>query len=239
MNVVISQPMFFPWVGMFEQIRSADIYVDYNDVQFSKGSFTSRVQIKTVNGVKWLSVPLKKFNLGDCINEVMIDAKQDWKSQHLRQLNQAYASSQYYRDMLTLVEKVYDQPHQTIGQLAHHSMIACCAYYGLDKDTKFVDVRDLQISGKSSVRVRDIVKRLGGSCYITGLGAKKYLDHELFEASGVRVEYMNYKKLPYFQLHHGFTPYVSLLDLIANTGPDGFQYICSKTIYWKDLFRNI
>ena len=47
--VVISQPMLFPWVGMFEQIRLADVYVHYTDVQFSKGSFVNRVQIKTAD----------------------------------------------------------------------------------------------------------------------------------------------------------------------------------------------
>ena len=36
MNVVISQPMLFPWVGMLEQVRLADSYVHYSDVQFSK-----------------------------------------------------------------------------------------------------------------------------------------------------------------------------------------------------------
>lgn len=239
MNIVISQPMFFPWVGIFEQIRIADIYVDYNDVQFSKGSFTNRVQIKTAYGVKWLSVPLARFNLGDRINEVQVDTKQDWKHQHLRQLSQAYESAQYRKDMLALVEQVYEQPHVTIGQLSHNSMIACCTYYGLHNDRKFVDVRDLRIQGKSSERVRDIVARLAGSRYITGLGAKNYLNHDLLESSNIRVEYMNYRKMPYPQLHGAFTPYVSLLDLIANTGPHGLEYICSKTIYWRDFIRDV
>ena len=56
-RVVISQPMLFPWVGLFEQIRAADVYVHYDDVQFSKGSFTNRVQIKTARGPRWLTVP--------------------------------------------------------------------------------------------------------------------------------------------------------------------------------------
>lgn len=239
MNIVISQPMFFPWVGMLEQIRIADIYVDYNDVQFSKGSFTNRVQIKTANGVKWLSVPLAKFNLGDRINEVQVDTKQDWKHQHLRQLSQAYESAQYRKDMLTLVEQVYEQPHVTIGQLSHHSTISCCTYYGLHNDIKFVDIRDLRIQGKSSERVRDIVAGLAGSRYITGLGAKNYLNHDLLESSNIRVEYMNYKKMHYPQLHGAFTPYVSLLDLIANTGPHGLEYICSQTTYWRDFIRDV
>ena len=239
MNIVISQPMFFPWVGTFEQIRIADVYVDYNDVQFSKGSFTNRVQIKTPYGVKWLSVPLAKYSLGDRIKDVQIDTKQDWKHQHLRQLSQAYESAHYCKDMLTLVEQVYEQPHATISQLSHHSMIACCTYYGLHNGKSFVDICDLRIQGKSSERVRDIVAELGGTCYVTGLGARNYLNHDLFESSNIRVEYMSYKKLPYQQLHGAFTPYVSLLDLIANTGRHGIEYICSKTTYWRDFIGNV
>ena len=67
-TVVVSQPMFFPWVGMFEQIRLADAYVHYTDVQFSKGSFVNRVQIKTADGFRWLTVPLKNVALGQNID---------------------------------------------------------------------------------------------------------------------------------------------------------------------------
>ena len=75
MKAVISQPMYFPWVGMFEQVRLCDIFVYYNDVQFSKGSFTNRVQIKAPNneGFKWLTVPLKDLKLGSLINKTYIN----------------------------------------------------------------------------------------------------------------------------------------------------------------------
>jgi len=236
MNIVISQPMFFPWLGMLEQIRLADIYVNYDDVQFSKGSFTNRVQIKTAYGIKWLSVPLQQFKLGTTINKVQLYMKHNWKELHLRQLRQAYASAKYCKDMLSLVEDVYEKEYQTIGQLAHHSTLTCCSYYGLNKYTRFLDVADLQTRGASSERVLNIVSSLSGSSYITGLGAKNYLNHALFDESNISVKYMNYRRLPYPQLHGDFTPYVSVLDLIANTGPNGINYICSDAIYWKEFF---
>ena len=238
MNVVISQPMFFPWAGMFEQIRLADVYVHYGDVQFSKGSFTNRVQIKTAQGSKWLTVPLQQFSLGQVIDEVLLDTHSNWRRQHLAQLKQAYAAAPYCKDMLALVESVYQQPHITIGQLSRDSMAACCRYYGLDVGRRFIEIGSLGIGGASSQRVRDIVKVLGGTRYITGHGARHYLDHQLFEDARIRVEYMDYQKRPYPQLHGEFTPYVSLLDLIANTGPQGIDCIVSGTHYWKDFLKN-
>lgn len=238
MNVVISQPMFFPWVGMFEQIRLSDICVHYGDVQFSKGSFTNRVQIKTEQGIKWLTVPLQNLSLGQAIDEVGVDTRTDWRKQHLDLLRQAYAAAPFRNDMLALIESVYAEPADSIGRLSKLSMEACCRFFDLDAERRFMDVRELDIGGSSSQRVLDVVKAVGGTRYITGLGARNYLDHQLFEDASIRVEYMDYQKIPYPQLHGEFTPYVSVLDLVANMGKEGIGCISSGTIYWKDYLRN-
>ena len=49
-NVVISQPMYFPWPGFLAQMALADIFIWLDDAQFSKGSFTNRIQI---NSLTW------------------------------------------------------------------------------------------------------------------------------------------------------------------------------------------
>ena len=69
-TVVISQPMYFPWVGMLEQMALADVWVHLDDAQFSKGGFFNRVQIKTTDGTPWLTVPLAENKLGQPLNEI-------------------------------------------------------------------------------------------------------------------------------------------------------------------------
>jgi hypothetical protein len=238
MKVVISQPMFFPWVGMFEQIRLADIYAHNGGLQFSRGSFTNRVQIKTAQGIKWLTVPLQDVSLGQVIDEVKISTRTNWRVQHMGILKQAYLEAPYCKDMLALVDSVYQQQVNSIGILSRLSMEACYNYFGFDAERRFIDIRQLEIGGSSSQRALDMVRSLGGTIYITGLGARNYLDHQLFEDAGIRVEYMDYQKRPYPQLNGEFTPYVSILDLIANTGKEGINWIQSGTVYWKDYLKN-
>lgn len=238
MNIVISQPMFFPWVGLFEQIKLATTYVHLCDVQFSKGSFSNRVQIKTPKGVKWLTVPLRDFSLGQSIIDTKIDSRKQWKVTHIDMLKQAYSTAPYCNDMIKLVESVYSRDVDSIGMLSTLSIEAICNYFDLVAERNFVDVLELRISGSSSQRVLDIIKTLKGTTYITGLGARNYLNHQLFEDAGIRVEYMDYQKIPYPQLYGEFTPYVSILDLIANTGKNGINWISPKTIYWKDFLKN-
>ena len=78
--------MFFAWVGMLEQIKLCDEYVFYNDVQFSKGSFVNRVQLKLPEGSRWMTVPIQKFSLGQRIIELQPHNGIEWQSQHLDQL---------------------------------------------------------------------------------------------------------------------------------------------------------
>ena len=230
--------MFFPWVGMFEQVRLADVFVHYSDVPFSKGSFVNRVQVKTAQGVVWMTVPLLNQRLGQSICEVRINYQKDWCHKHRELLRQAYARTPYQKDMLKIVDSVYSEQHATLDELSKASIAAVCGYLGFDKSRRFVDIQQLDISGNRSQRVLDTVLALDGDTYTTGLGARNYLDHKLFEAANVRVNYMDYRKTPYPQIHGEFTPYVSILDLITNTGGDSGDYINSETIYWKEFLQN-
>ena len=56
-SVVISQPMLFPWPGLFEQLALADVYIYLDDAQFSKGSHTNRIQVKWRDTMKWMTIP--------------------------------------------------------------------------------------------------------------------------------------------------------------------------------------
>ncbi len=235
MRIVISQSMYFPWVGFLEQMSLADVFVVYDDVQFSKGSFTSRVQAKTAAGSRWLSVPLRNLRLGQRIDEVLVDESEDWRSCQRGILRQAYADAPFAKEMLRLFDDIVEPPAQSIGELALRSMRGLQAHFGLNPTLRIVRAPDLGIGGSGSERVLNIVRALGGSEYITGHGARKYLDHAAFERVGIAVSYMQYRCLPYPQLHGPFTPSVSALDLAANCGPAGAQYIQPATISWSNF----
>src|SRR5438874_4222167 len=102
-TLVVSQPMFLPWVGLFEQVRLADVFIHYDDVQLPQGrSFMSRVQIRTSNGVSWLTAPVDRARSGKLLNQVMLFEQQDWRSKHLRTIRHAYAKAPHFSRMLEI-----------------------------------------------------------------------------------------------------------------------------------------
>ena len=119
-KIVILQPMFFPWIGVFEQINLSDLYIHYDDVQFPKGKsrkiFINRVQIKGASGTQWLTVPVLRKGT-QLINQVIIDDSQNWRDKHLKTLKQNYSKAPYSEEMFDIVRTAYSLKTDRLSEL--------------------------------------------------------------------------------------------------------------------------
>ena len=231
--VVISQPMLFPWPGFFEQMKLAEVYLWLDDTQFSKGSFSNRIKVN-VDGVgKWLTIPLMKKGSFQSINE--LQEASDFRSTHMMMIKTAFKGAPFAREAIQIAEEVYTNTN--ICDLLIASAEVPARWLSLGADQKRAKTSSLGVDGKSWQRVLDLVKSVDGTIYITGHGAAGYLDHTAFEMSGVHVEYMNYSKTAWPQKADDFNPYVSILELIAQTGPEAINYLKPMTIPWAEFTR--
>jgi hypothetical protein len=228
-TVVISQPMLFPWPGFFEQRMLADVFIHLDDAQFSKGSFTNRVQLKAPGGRTWLTVPLAGRGSFRPIRE--LDGVGDWRTRHRTLLARTIAGAPYAADALAQLDAAYAKPRLVDALIA--SIEAPAGYLGLKRPETIVRASELGVTGASWQRVLALVEDVGGTRYVTGHGAAGYLDHAAFEARGIAVEYMDYSLTPWPQRHGAFSPHVSVLDLIADLGPAGREVLQPKTTGWR------
>lgn len=241
LRLVISQPMFMPWRGMFEQIRLSDQFVFYDDVQLPLGGgkgrgFSTRVQIKTARGSEWLTLPVHRAGQGkQRINEARF-VHMEWKAEHLKKISQAYRQAAYFDEVYeTVVEPIYAVETASLCEFCVSSTRKLAAVLGLSRGWRMSSGLQVEHGANASERVLKICKRLGATEYISGLGAMQYLDHAIFDAGGVRVRYMDYEFPRYPQLHGDFTPYVSIIDMLFCIGFAATSAsLRSDARYWKD-----
>ncbi len=232
-RVVISQPMYLPWAGFLAHLSLADVVIWLDDAQFSKGSFTNRIQIPKPTGVGWLSIPVVK-SLGKQHIKDLEAAQIDWFKSHSSALETCYARSMYYDEIASIIGNI--QAAQTLCHSIISSSESLLKAAGVDHKQTTLKSSEMGISGSSSERVLNLVKAVNGTEYITGLGAKNYLAHDLFEDAGIDVKYMNYDVLPWPQQTPEFTPYVSALDLVANVAPENRKaHLNPKTNDWRSV----
>ncbi|MBY3185264.1 WbqC family protein [Rhizobium laguerreae] len=232
--VVITQPMLFPWPGFFEQLMLADSYIYLDDIQFSKGSFTNRIQLLRGSDRCWMTVPLAGKGTFQKISDLQA-VGDEWKKSHRELLRQSLLGAPYINDALSIFDKAYNQ--SSLIDLVIASIEEPARYMGIGPNRKISRTSDMEIPGTSWRRVLDIVLRAGGDEYLTGHGAANYLDHNVFDAEGVQVKYMNYSRTTWPQPCGASTPYVSILDLIARMGPEARNCLIPATVAWQDFLK--
>ena len=231
------QPYYMAWYGFFEQIKLADIYVFYDDVQYVKRSLMNRVDIKTGNGTEWMTIPLKKLHQGDLLCDIACHEESNWRKDHLDRLRLSYKQAPFFEDMFSLAGDIFNCTGERLSDVTITAIRKISSYFGLDKGKEFYLSSELKIGGKSSQRLLNICTALGADTYLTGMGALRYLDFDLFENDGIKVEFIDYANTPYPQLHGIFNPYVSILDLISNSGNCGRIFMNSQAIFYKEFIK--
>ena len=229
-TVVILQPQFFPWRGVFEQIRLADEFVHLDDAQFQKGGFTNRVQLKTASGPLWLTVPVLRGGKLPPIAEVEIDYREDWRAKHARTFAMSYARAPHLARAQAVMSDVYAERPRTIAELDILALERCCAELALHP--AFTRTSATPVDAAKTERLVQLLVPRGATTYVTGRGALDYLDEPLLAENGVEVRVMAYARTPYPQLHGAFDPHVSILDTIANLGPDAPAALDSPAVPW-------
>ena len=96
-TAAILQPGYLPWLGYFEQMECADVFVHMDDVPFTRKDWRSRNRIRLHDKPHWLSVPVHKQPLGTSIRDMRIDYSQNWVHKHRSAVESAYRKAPYYQ----------------------------------------------------------------------------------------------------------------------------------------------
>lgn len=227
MNVVILQPSYIPWRGYFDQIRRADLFIFYDDVQYDKRGWRNRNQIKTAQGKHWLTIPIDSQGAprGTLIKDVRINWSEPWAEKHLKTLTFAYGRAPCFREYLPLLESFYSRRDEYLADFTIETTILLSRRLGIAA-TRFLRSSEMPgIAGFKTDRLIEILKHVGGTHYISGPSAQDYIEQEKFLRAGITLEYMDYNYPAYPQLHPPFDGYVTILDLLFMTGRDALNYI--------------
>lgn len=118
MIVTAHQPNLFPWLGFFDKMACADVFVLLDNVQFTRRGFQNRVKVKGTSGEQWLTLPVKtKGRYDQQTGDVEINHEQDWKNDHLRTLTTLYGGANGFARLMPLLEELYGQSHEKLTDL--------------------------------------------------------------------------------------------------------------------------
>lgn len=226
-KVAILQSNYIPWKGYFDLINMVDEFVLYDDMQYTRRDWRNRNKIKTLQGIKWLSIPVEvKGKYFQKINETLI-AESDWGTKHWQTIKQFYAKTPYFREYKNAFEAFYLTTNETHLSQVNFNLIQIVNQI-LGINTKLRWSSEFELVEGQTEKLLGICQQLNAAVYISGPAAKDYFDEDLSKQMGIEVEWMDYSGYPeYSQLYPPFEHGVSILDLIFNEGPNARTFMKS------------
>lgn len=223
-TVVILQSNYIPWKGYFDLIHDADVFVFYDDVQFTVRDWRTRNKIKTAQGPQWLSVPAGSDRNRLICKVQLTDSS--WQTKHWKTIEQNYRKCPYFEHYQPIFEALYlGREWKNLAEL-NQTFIRRIATDLLGITTQFRDAREFHAQGQKQERLLDILGKLGATRYVSGPAAKDYIDPQRFADAGVELIWKDYSGYPaYPQRFPPFEHGVSILDLLFNVGPHATWYI--------------
>jgi hypothetical protein len=226
-TVATIQSSYIPWKGYFDQINMADIFVFYDDVQYTKQDWRTRNRIKTAQGLQWLTVPCGD-DLSRLICEVRIESAH-WQRKHWKSISQNYRKAPYFDRYSAFFEPLYLERQWSSLSDLNQTFTKLISREILGITTEFRDSREfgLPSGSRREERLMELLRKLDAGRLVIGPSARDYLGG--IEDSGeIEIVYMDYSGYPeYRQLYPPFEHQVSIVDLIMNEGTDAPRYMLS------------
>jgi len=239
--IVIMQPTFLPWIGWFDLLDQADVFILLDDVGFSKQSWQQRNRIVGNNGLQYVTLPIKTAGrMGQLICDTELDGS-NFANKIIRTVRSNYAKSKYFNEYFDAFCSVLLKGVSTGKLLDVNYLLITWLQNEIGIDKEFIFSSKLDVGGNRSGHVINLCKKVGAHNYISPAGAEKYLldDHELFNASSINVNLHVYEHPEYEQCRKPFMAYASALDLIMNKGKESLKIIRSGRRPFRTLSEQL
>ncbi len=231
MRIAIMQPTYLPWLGYFNLMAQADVFVFLDDVAFSRQSWQQRNRIIQGERLLWLTVPvLTSGRFSQSIDEVEVQDNLPWRRKHLASISAAYGRAPFGAEVVSLVSDVLEMKHLQLVQINIALIERIAELLEISCSVRLAST--LGYKGERSDRLLAMCRTLNGTAYLCPAGAEDYLKKDgTFEDAAFPVRIQRFTPAPYRSsaaLQDGLFP--SIIDALAWIGPQATRAVIEQEI---------
>ena len=190
------QPYFFPYLGHYRLLASADIFVHFDCVQFPRRGYVHRNQMPKYPPAGfhqqkyWLTLPLaaqpREIRIADLA--FASDAASEWEKRLSSFPWMSKANCLGPTDLLQQVTSVEDNAN--VSDYLIETLEFSAALLGLRPKTLRSSSLAIPANLRGQDRILEILRLLGGTRYINAPGGRGLYDAAQFERQGIELKFL-------------------------------------------------
>jgi hypothetical protein len=230
--VAIHQPNFLPWLGFFDKLARADVFVLLDDVQFprtSKGTWINRVKLLVAGRPTWVTVPIvRSAGSTRAVREIQIDDSQPWRKKLLRTVEVNYRRAPYFDEVFPLVEELVTRPTDQLAAFNEANIRRLAREISLDTE-KLVHSSEIETATRGTELLAELTRGVGGTAYLSGgLAPEAYQDEAAFAVARVELVFQDFQHPAYPQPVDVPVQGLSIVDALMNCGAAGTAALITR-----------
>jgi len=215
MKVAIMQPYFLPYIGYFQLINTVDIFVVYDNIEYTKKGWINRNRILVNNKPEYISLPIKKAS--DFLNVRDRYLSDNWFNERVKlknKIKESYRKAPYYSETIQILDKIFDYKDINLFNFIYHSLKTICNHLDIETPLIVSSSIDYDNSLKSQEKVLDICKSLKTEVYINPIGGVDLYDKSTFFSKGIDIKFLRSDNVTYTQFNKEFISSLSIIDVL-------------------------
>lgn len=217
-TIVGHQPQYFPYLEIYNKILQSEKFMILDNVNFKRTAWQARTIIKDrSNNIIPLIIPCKKDSTSTKIKDIKI-SDHKWKKKHLKIIENVFKNTKYFDDVFEVISLILSQKSDFIADYSIPSMLIFLEKLGYSKNEIFIQSKEEKIEGTKNDFLINLTKKFGGNEYLSGQGAKDYINENVFLEKNISHKFNNFKHPQYLQFGKSFIPKLSIIDAAFNIG---------------------
>ena len=214
-KLAIMQPYFFPYLGYYQLLVAADVFVVLDDVAFINRGWINRNNI-LLNGAPHLfTVPLKDASQNRIIKDIETAEQANWRKKLLKLLTHAYLRAPMFRPAFSGIEDLILGGEQKISRLASASIRLMRDMHNLSTRLIFSSALEYNRALKGEAKIIEICNAVNAATYINPIGGKELYRSKAFEKRGIELLFLKSAPVRYRQFESDrFVPNLSMIDVL-------------------------
>jgi hypothetical protein len=228
-TIAVMQPYLFPYLGYFQLIAAADVFVLGDDLQYVRSGWVNRNRILHNNEARLITFPLKKDRFQLQINQRQLcDHFSDEAERLIRLIAESYQQAPYFAQVMPLVERLIRFPQQNISLYAEHAIREMCAY--LHIVTPIMRSSDLILGSPvdKQERIIRIAHTFEATTFITPEGGSVVYDRDHFARNRLLVRFFRMDPVEYRQFRQPFVANLSIIDVLMFNCIEQVQHMLTQ-----------
>lgn len=229
MKLAIMQPYFFPYLGYFQLINAVDVFVVYDNIQYTKKGWINRNRILLNGKGVIFTIPLKKAS--DYLNVYERELASDFnKDKLIRKLQTAYSKAPHFNTVFNLVEKIIHHNSINLFEYIYNSINAICNYLNINTNIIISSKIDINHELRGQDKVLEICKALEANSYINAIGGISLYKTNDFARNNIDLYFLKTNIIKYKQNNSDFIPNLSIIDVMMYNSKDSIMKMLEQYI---------